>query len=221
MFFDLDDTLYASSTGLWPAIRARMGDYMRERLGLPAEEIPALRHFYFDTYGTTLRGLQIHFNVDADDYLAYVHDLPLEDYIRPDQALHCLLSTLPQRKWIFTNADAGHAQRVLKTLQVEDCFSGIVDLRAIGFACKPEPEAYSRALVLAGEQDPRRCVMFDDIPNNLAAAGALGMFTVLVGASGPNPAADRTISTLVELPTAVPELWPEDGRPGNRRNGSQ
>ncbi len=31
------------------------------------------------TYGTTLKGLQIHNKVDTDEYLAYVHNVPLEN----------------------------------------------------------------------------------------------------------------------------------------------
>ena len=45
---------------------------------LPVEEVDILRRNYFEQYGTTLRGLQIHHQVDTDEYLAYVHDLPLE-----------------------------------------------------------------------------------------------------------------------------------------------
>ena len=58
LFFDLDDTLYPASTGLWHAIKERMNMFMHERLCLPEAEIPALREQYFKTYGTTLRGLQ-------------------------------------------------------------------------------------------------------------------------------------------------------------------
>ena len=79
LFFDLDDTLYPNNTGLWEAIRERMALYMSERLGLPREQVQTLRKTYFQTYGTTLRGLQLHHEVDVDDYLAFVHDLPLEE----------------------------------------------------------------------------------------------------------------------------------------------
>jgi FMN phosphatase YigB (HAD superfamily) len=42
LFFDLDDTLYPNSTGLWNAIKHRMTLYMHERLGIPAEKVPQL-----------------------------------------------------------------------------------------------------------------------------------------------------------------------------------
>ena len=111
LFFDLDETLYTKGNGLWDAIAARMNEYIQVQLNLPPEEVTKLRLHYYESYGTTLRGLQIHHQVDANDYLAYVHDLPLEDYIHPDPQLHQLLSRLSLRKWIFTNADAHHASR--------------------------------------------------------------------------------------------------------------
>ena len=43
LFFDLDDTLYPSKTGLWPAIKDRMNQYMIERLGIPEPDVPFLR----------------------------------------------------------------------------------------------------------------------------------------------------------------------------------
>lgn len=84
IFFDLDDTLYPSSTGLWNALKERMNLYMRDRMGIPEEDIPVLREQYFKMYGTTLRGLQARHNVDAQDFLAFVHDVPLKDYLTPD-----------------------------------------------------------------------------------------------------------------------------------------
>ena len=208
LLFDLDDTLYPSGSGLWAAIRDRMGQYMIEQLGLPAEEVPAIRQHYYQTYGTTLRGLLANYpgRVDADDYLAYVHDLPLKDYIQPDPKLRQLLLTLHQPCWIFTNADANHARRVLKVLGLDDCFSGIVDVLALGLACKPDPQAYERALTIVGETDPARCVLLDDAVHNLAPAHSLGFTTVLVGTTEANPVADYSIASLYELPDALPEL---------------
>ncbi len=184
-----------------------MSLYMAERVGLPASQIPALRRYYYENYGTTLRGLQKHYHVDENDYLAFVHDLPLEQYLRPQPELQRLLLSLPQRRWIFTNADANHARRVLSVLGVEDCFDGIVDVRAIDFACKPEPEAYQKALGLSQEKDPHHCMIFDDSPANLAPARLLGFTTVLVSRNGASPHADYTVSNLLGLPEVIPQLW--------------
>ncbi|HLE13303.1 MAG TPA: hypothetical protein VI776_01040, partial [Anaerolineales bacterium] len=87
LFIDLDDTIYPNTSGLWGAIRERMTLFMHERLGLSPEVTPELRRSYVDNYGTTLRGLQIHYQVDPWEFLAYVHDLPLEVYLQPDPYL--------------------------------------------------------------------------------------------------------------------------------------
>lgn len=208
IFFDLDDTLYDSRTGLWDAIRKRMSLYMYERLDMPWDEIGKLRQEYYQTYGTTLRGLQIHHQVDADDFLAYVHDLPLEQYLDPDPRVRQLLLSLPQKKWIFTNADANHAQRVLAQLDVADCFDGIVDLRALQFACKPEKIAYERALAIAGNPAPQDCVMLDDAQANLQAANEMGITTILVSQNGNHGSTTLySISSILQLPDILPVLW--------------
>lgn len=208
LFFDLDDTLYSSDNGLWQAIRDRMGRYMVERLGLPEAEVPSIRRHYFQTYGTTLRGLQKHHQVDSDDYLAYVHDLPLENFIQPNPDLRNLLLSLPQQRFIFTNADADHARRVTNILGVGDGFNAIIDVRAIEFACKPEPIAYQRALALAGNPPSSACVLLDDSITNLSTAFQLGFTTVLVSLRGEaSPLANYSIRTVLELPQVMPELW--------------
>lgn len=209
LFFDLDDTLYSNTNGLWEAIRERMTDFMRERLGFPPDEIPELRSNYFETYGTTLRGLQINHSVDSDEYLAYVHDLPLEEFISPDPNLHDLLFSLPQHKWIFTNADENHAKRVLGILGLTDCFTGIIDVRALGFLCKPDRKAYQRALSLVNGADPNHCVLLDDSPRNLEPAYQIGFTTVLVGANEAHPVADYSVENLLELPQVFHQLWPD------------
>ena len=207
LLFDLDDTLYPPTSGLWDAIRERMNDYMTELIGLPRNEIVALRQKYLETYGTTLRGLQHYYDVDTDEYLAFVHDLPLKKFIKPDPELRTILLSLPQHRWIFTNADGNHAKRVLNILGVSDCFDGIIDIHAIDFACKPEIIAYQRALVIVGEVDPNHCIIFDDSVRNLSPARQLGFYTILVGKNGPEPVVDQAITSLHDLHSRMPELW--------------
>jgi putative hydrolase of the HAD superfamily len=207
LFFDLDDTLYSNSNGLWEAIRGRMSDYLSDPLGFPADEIQYIRRHYFETYGTTLRGLQMNHSVDADEFLAYVHDLPLEDYLAPDLELRKMLDSLPQRKWVFTNADADHANRVLRVLGLDECFTGIIDVRALDFLCKPEKEAYQRALDLADSANAANCVLFEDSLRNLAPASEHGFTTVLVGTGVKHAKADYSVKKLTDLPRVFPQLW--------------
>ena len=143
IFFDLDSTLYPESNGLWKAIRKRINLYLHARMGFPAEEIPGIRHRFFVEHGTTLRGLQIHYEVDPVDYLNFVHDLPLEAYLSPDPALRQMLLSIPHRRWVFTNADAAHANRVMKILGISECFEGMVDVWTMEPLCKPRESCCS------------------------------------------------------------------------------
>ncbi len=199
IFFDLDDTLYPPHVGLWSAIKARMNDYMNKHMNIPVEEIPKLREKYYLQYGTTLHGLQRHHNVDVQDYLAYVHDLPLGDYLTPDPALRSIIASLPTRKLIFTNADVSHAERVLATLNLRDLFSAIVDVNAIDPYCKPMPESFNIAMKTAGETDPSRCVMIDDLARTTRAAKQVGLSSILYGGIAVNGDADASLSDWNEL----------------------
>ena len=200
IFFDLDDTLYPAHAGLWSAIKGRMNDYMRERLHIPQEDIPRLREQYYMEYGTTLRGLQANHKVDVDDFLAYVHDLPLSDFLTPNPDLPLILASLKTRNLIFTNADTAHARRVLAMLRLEGRFESIIDIHAVEPYCKPMPESFDIALRIAGESDPTRCAMIDDLPRTTRAARELGMLGLLYGRDESHPDADACFTDWRVLP---------------------
>ncbi len=203
IFFDLDDTLYPASTGLWHAIKERMNIYMRDRMGFEPAEIPQLREKYYRQYGTTLRGLQANHEIDVQDFLAFVHDLPLGDYIQPNPALCEVIAALGTRNLIFTNADAAHARRALKALKLDDCFENIVDVNAVAPYCKPMPESFQIAMRMAGESDPGRCVMIDDLPRTTQSARDAGWYGVLFGQEAPHPNADATLTDWHNLPSIL------------------
>jgi putative hydrolase of the HAD superfamily len=181
LFIDLDDTLYPASSGLWTVLRGRIGQYMVERLGIPVAEADHLRRVYFETYGTALRGLEINCPLDRQDFLAYVHDVNLREYIGPDPILRAALDADRHKRFIFTNADTNHAKRVTAVLGVADCFDGMIDTNAIYPFCKPERAALERALAISGESDPRHCALIDDLPHNVRAAREFGMKGILFG----------------------------------------
>jgi pyrimidine 5'-nucleotidase len=200
LFFDLDDTLYPSSTGLWPAIKDRMNLYMIERLGVPKDEVPFLREQYFKMYGTTLRGLEERHAVDRADFMAFVHDLPLPSYLTPNPIVREVIASLPTRNLIFTNADVSHARRVLAVLELEDLFETVVDVNAVSPYCKPMPESFAIAMDLADEPDPRKCVMIDDLPRTTRAALNVGMASLLYGCDEPTEDASGAFTDWKHLP---------------------
>jgi putative hydrolase of the HAD superfamily len=206
VFFDLDDTLYSAQTGLGRDIKERISQYVHERLGIPAARAQVLRKQYFEQYGTTLLGLVANHAVDVHDFLNFVHDLPLGDYIKPTPGLRPMLDALPVRKFIFTNADVGHVRRVLNALELDGCFDGVLDILAMHPHCKPMPESFALALEFAGEPDARSCVMIDDQPRTTRAAREQGMFSILYGASQPHPDADAVLTDLRLLPRLLDEV---------------
>jgi len=203
IFFDLDDTLYPASSGLWPTLKQRMTRYMVERMQIPEADVPRLRETYFRTYGTTLRGLQANHVIDTEEYLAYVHDVQPDEYIHPDPIQQAVLAALPTRNLIFTNADANHARRVLRALQIEQHFADIIDVNRMEPHCKPSREAFALAMRASGEDDPARCMMIDDLPHTTRAAREFGLYAVLFGAASPGADADAACSDWSHLPALL------------------
>ncbi len=203
IFFDLDDTLYSASNGLWQTIKERMNTYMRDRMGFADEDIPRLREEYYRQYGTTLRGLQANHAVDEKDFLAFVHDIPLGDYLQPNPILRKVITSLPTRNLVFTNADASHARRVLTALDMDDLFETIVDVNAVAPYCKPMPESFRIAMRIAGEGDPAKCVMIDDLPRTIQAAREEGMFGILCSRTGLDEANGPVLVNWEQLPSLL------------------
>lgn len=180
ILFDLDDTLYPRSTGIMVEIRRLILDYIQTRLDLVPEAADALRDQYLRAYGTTMRGLQMNHQVDAEEYLRHVHKIALQHYLQPNPELDAVLGAIPQEKVIFTNASREHAERVLDVLGIRQHFCRIVDVRDMEYESKPQPSAYPRICCLLGVE-PEECVLIEDNVRNLCPAKEIGMTTVLVG----------------------------------------
>ena len=199
--FDLDNTLYPARHNLFDLVDARIGAYIARLLGTDAVAARRLQKRYFRDYGTTLRGLMLRHGVIPEDFLAFVHAIPIER-LPADPALDHALSRLGGRKVVFTNASAAHAERVLARLGIARHFDGIFDIVAAEYVPKPEPAAYRR-LLARHRIVPERAVMVEDIARNLAPAADLGMTTVWVdgghawGAEGRDgPHIDHVIDDL-------------------------
>ncbi|MCS7286243.1 MAG: pyrimidine 5'-nucleotidase [Anaerolineae bacterium] len=203
--FDLDETLYPTDTRLMEAINERIKLYMVQRLGFDPLEVDQIRQRYYAHYGTSLRGLMVEYGIDPDDFLHFVHDVPLERYLSPNnQPLRRVLSRIPLEKVIFTNASREHALKVLNYLGLAEHFSRIVDIRDLNFFCKPHPEAYRLFLEIVGAKG-EECILVDDTPRNLVAAKAFGIITVLVNGE-PQEGIDFVIKDLVEIERVVKEI---------------
>jgi len=220
ILFDLDDTLYPRHAGVMDQIRDRMLYYLRSRLGLSPDEADALRRHYFQTYGTTMRGLQINYQIDTEEYLDYVHNIPLQEYLTTNVRLDAVLASIPETKVVFTNSSREHATRVLDRLGIGRHFDRIIDVRDVGYESKPQPAAYQLACDLLGVL-PEECVMVDDNTRNLLPAKALGMTTVLVldgdhpSAESADGSADHIISCIEEIGKVMDYIHEQSPIPGS------
>lgn len=197
--FDLDETLYPREAGVLEHIGRRIEQYLVERLHLAPEEASRLRVEYRERYGTTLAGLLADHRADAEDYLAYVHDVPVEQLLRPQAELDGILALLPWECVILTNSDRRHAERVLAALGIRRHFSRIFDIAGMGYRQKPHPAVYQQALAALGAEGAA-CLMIDDVLRNLTAAKAWGMTTVWVGPHAvPSEGIDYCITAITGI----------------------
>jgi putative hydrolase of the HAD superfamily len=176
--FDLDNCLYPASTGLFALIDERMGAYIERLLSVDAAEAKRVQKAHFHEHGTTLAGLMKEHDVDAHDFLADVHNIPL-DRVKADERLGALLARLPGRRFVFTNGDAPYARRVLEAIGLDRHFDEVHDIHASSLRPKPDPHGYA-LLCERFQVDPKHALLADDMVKNLAPAKALGMTTVWV-----------------------------------------
>ena len=200
LLFDLDDTLYPPSSGLWDAIGERINQFLLDNIDIAPDAVKTVRDDLFHRFGTTLRGLQVEHGINPYKYLNYVHNVPLEAYLKPNPTVRNVLSQIKAHKVIFTNADQNHALRVIGRLRLDGIFERVIDVMDVAPHCKPQPEAYTRALNLLGDPLPSQCVVIDDSLRNIHAASELGFYTILVGShDGHEVNASTVIGTLEDL----------------------
>lgn len=182
--FDLDNTLYPPSAGLFAQIEPRMSRFVAETLGVSAAEADRLRDQYWAQYGTTLAGLMQEHGVDPAPYLTEVHDIDFS-VLAPDRELAARIRDLPGRRIVFTNGTAPYAERVLSARGLTGLFDAVYGVEQAGFRPKPERAAFETVFTADGGETARGA-MFEDDPRNLAVPHALGMRTVHV-AEAPDP----------------------------------
>lgn len=200
ILFDLDNTLYPKSLGIFDLVVERIRNYMEVQMGFEKTLAQKLSQEYIRQYGSTLRGLMIHHQVKPEDYLEYVHDVGVENKLTVNPALKELLDSIPLPKGIFTSGHLPHARKVLSCLGVEKFFPQIFDITFTNYIPKPNPEPYLQILNflnLSGEE----CMLIEDLPTNLIPAKKLGMITVLVGddINGVHGFVDHEIKNILEL----------------------
>ena len=202
--FDLDNTLYPSSSNLFALIDAKMGEFIQNLLGVEAQEAYRVQKHYFHNHGTTLSGLMREHGVDPHHFLSFVHDIEM-DRLTPNPTLAAAISSLPGRKLIFTNGDAPYAQKVLNALGLGDSFEAMFDIHDSGYVPKPDASAYDK-LCDKLNVEPTRALFVEDMARNLRPAKALGMATVWIN-NGSDYGAAEACRSFIDYETDEVTGW--------------
>jgi len=205
LLFDLDNTLYPSSSGLDREIDRRMTIFVADYLGLSPEEARLKRKSEAIPFGTTLTWLrEAHGFRDEDRYLDAVHPVEVGAYIAYDPELPAMLDRIDLPKLVLTNSPIEHAERVLARLQIADRFGGIIDIRYNRFCGKPHREAYDNGLKAVGASSAEEVLFIDDLPRYVLPFREIGGQGLLVDETGKHDRLDHglpAIKKITELET--------------------
>lgn len=230
--FDLDNTLYPPEVLLWKRVDDRIERYVRKRLRVDPAEARSIRTGYLREFGTTLRGLMHYHGVGPEEYLEYVHDVPIPEIVPARPELSAMLSALPGRRVVFTNGSASYAERVLSALGVLDRMDDIFGIEFMEYRAKPSPYPYAKLLRATGAA-ARDSLLCEDLRENLVPAQDLGVFTVLVTREngqdreglprGRSLFPHAVLEDVCALPTVLPRFLRgergEEPRAGGRNRG--
>ena len=173
--FDCDGVLYQDLEAVFGQVSKRMTEYISKKLNLDLKKSKELQTNYFHKYNTSLNGLMIHHDVNATEFLQYVHDINL-DFMKKDLVLRKELIKLDAKKFIFTNGSHDHVKNITKHLGIDDLFNGTFDITDCNLIPKPSLEPYKK-LVKKFDIVPEETIFIEDIAKNLEPAKKLGMKT--------------------------------------------
>ena len=176
--FDLDNTLYSGETKVFEQVNKKMSKYISKKLNISIIEAKKIQKSYFYKFNTTLNGMIKNHQIDANEFLDFVHDVDI-DFLKEDRKLNNELNKLNGKKIIFTNGSRKHAQNVTKRLGIDQCFDAIFDIVDSEFIPKPSMEPYKK-LINKHKIDPNLCVFIEDIARNLKPAYEIGMKTIWI-----------------------------------------
>jgi len=176
--FDLDNTLYSGDTKVFDQVDKKMSKFISEKLNVDLEEAKKIQKNYFHEYNTTLNGMIKNHDIDANEFLEFVHDVDLE-FLKKNEPLKIEIEKLKGKKIIFTNGSKAHASNVTSRIGIEQLFDGVFDIVDSDFYPKPSIEPYKK-IIENYKIVPEYCIFFEDIARNLKPAYELGMKTVWI-----------------------------------------
>ena len=202
--FDLDNTLHDARPHIFPSMHEQMNAYLRDRFDLDEDGANSMRRFFWERYGTTLRGLVRHHGEDPKKFIRETHRFPeLGAMVIGDNTLGHALARLGGKRLVFSNAPRHYVEEVLRALCVARWFDAVYTIESTRYKPKPAFQGF-RVLLRAHNLDPHRCALIDDMPENLRAAKRLGMSTVWVSNELRHAHfADLRVNSVTALPRLV------------------
>ena len=95
--FDLDNTLYSGQTKVFDQVDKKMSSFISKKLEISIDEAKKLQKDYFRKYSTTLSGMIKHHNIDANEFLEFVHDVNL-DFLGKNEKLEKEIANISGKK---------------------------------------------------------------------------------------------------------------------------
>ena len=151
LLFDLDNTLYPSTSKIDHGITTRMIQFIADHLHISFDEAENLRKKELPKYGTTLEWLRSSENLtDTDAYFDCVHPASELQELPELPHLRELMLSFNRPMSLLTNSPLRHAQRVIEFYNIQDLFLHIFDIEKNNLRGKPYPDAYTSALEISG-----------------------------------------------------------------------
>lgn len=225
LLLDYDHTLYPSTLQTLKAVDDRINLYMRTFLGFAPEDADATRRRFGAQYGTTLKGLEEHHDVDREHYCDFIHAVEEHHLPPPDPQLTAWLSRLPHPCYLFTNAHMDWAVRGLKAMGLASILplavateanavgikatasrlEGIFDIAFMDWQGKPHPAPYAKVDAFLRQRYGNNIAIHfaDDRVDNLETARQHQWSTIWIAPhNAPEPPTgtfDRVVSALTTL----------------------
>ncbi len=189
LLFDMDNTLYPSSSDMDKGITRRMLECVADFFKCDIQKAAELRAERIVHYSTTLEWLRAEGMSDVEGFLLHVHPDNEADELMPQPGLREFLLSLDYPMSILTNAPHEHADRVLGKLKIADLFDAVTDIRDADFYGKPYPDAYKAALKKVGATI-ENTLFLDDMQKYTDGWAAMGGTAILVGYPNGKPLSD-------------------------------
>lgn len=184
--FDNDNTLYSVPKSLENIITEKIILQLQNLLGLSRGETISKRLELRNKYQSettmaafALEGLIVDFKTFIKN--TYLSVDPRQFGIKADPTLRIILSSLPGRKYVFTNNPRDYARMISQILGISHFFEEIYGIAEVDFIGKPDKRAFDKITRLIPQSNQK--IFIEDQKTALISAKESGFFTIKIGES--------------------------------------